>query len=83
MNTLIWSSRRKRNGNGFYGAASVIQHRFWGGANTYGYSIAGKGYFTFIQSNPITAKENTINPRDQDHVNDFPFSCSDICKNDP
>ena len=31
----------------------------------------------------VTAKENTINPRDQDHVSDFPLSCSDIRKNEP
>ena len=79
---LVLSQQAKRNGNGFYGAASVTCNIDSGEEQTLTVILSLERDISRL-SNPITGKENAINPRDQDHVNDFPFSCSDICKNDP
>ena len=76
MHTVTWSSRRKQNR--FYGAASVTCNIDSGEEQTLTIILSLERDISRL-SNPITGRENTINPRDQDHVNDFPFSCSDIC----
>ena len=75
---LVLSPQAQRNGNGFYGAESVTCNIDSGKEQTLTVILSLERDISRL-SNPITGKGNTINPRDQDHVNDFLFSCSDIC----
>ena len=86
MNTVSWCSRRKRNGTETFSMAlhlspakSILEkskHLQWCLAGFIPTEISQVCY-------PVTVKENTINPRDQDRVIDFPPSFSDIHQNEP